>query len=92
MFLKIQYIGGIAEKGGLVQFVDVRGGLVKKERGRYRRGIDTLMFTMLGLIKHEKPIAKFFCICICIMYIYIYIYSNLGINTTKNDVFIFLLG
>ena len=32
--MKNQYIGGIAKKGGLGQFVDLRRGLGKKEAGR----------------------------------------------------------
>ena len=56
--MKNQYIGGIAKKGGLGQFVDLRRGLGKKEAGGgggcFLRGeVDTLMPTILGLIKHD---------------------------------------
>ena len=50
--LKNQYIGGIAKKGGLGQFVDLRRGLARKRGVVFLRGgVDTLM--MLGLIKHD---------------------------------------
>ena len=52
--MKNQYIGGIAKKGELGQFFDLRGELAKKEGGGvFVGGADTLMPTMLGLIKHD---------------------------------------
>ena len=47
-------VGGIAKKGGLGQFVDLRRGLGKKEGVvLFEEGVDTLMPTILGLIKHD---------------------------------------
>ena len=44
--MKNQYIGGLPKKGGLGQFVDLRGGLGKKGGGVFEGGVDTLMPTM----------------------------------------------
>ena len=52
--MKNQDIGGIAKKGELGQFVDLRRGLGKKEGVvLFEEGVDTLMPTILGLIKHD---------------------------------------
>ena len=47
-FTKKQYIGEIAYKGEgvLGQFADLRGGLGKKERVVFLRGVDTPIHTM----------------------------------------------
>ena len=39
------YKGGLPKNGGLRQFVDLRGGLVKK-KGVFLRGVDTTVFTV----------------------------------------------
>ena len=45
--MKNQYIGGIAKKGGLGQFVDLRGGLARKRGGGvFEGGVDTPMHTI----------------------------------------------
>ena len=42
---KNQYIGGIAKKRGLGQFIDLRGGLDGKEGGLFEEKVDTPMHT-----------------------------------------------
>ena len=55
MVLEKPIYRGITKKGELGQFVDLRGGGGWQERGGwcFWGGVDTLMPTMLGLIKHD---------------------------------------
>ena len=55
-FIKSQYIGGIAQKEGLRQFVDLRGTWLKKGVGVFKGGLIPQCTLKVGSLLHKTCI------------------------------------